>query len=176
MKRYWGAYGNKPDDADLGNVRPGGAAAAAVPQPGALRRALERRPDLRLRPRRRPDPGLQARRQLREGGSSSPKNTLGSGSAWDIAFSKDPQQRYIYHGRRHERGGARHRARDAPGDHELRRRRAPARPVLRRAQHRHRLKGNIYTTETYEGKRLQKFVFKGTERARGNQGVLWPRS
>ncbi len=24
------------------------------------------------------------------------KRTLGSGSAWDIAFSKDPQQKYIY--------------------------------------------------------------------------------
>ena len=39
MKRYWGAYGNKPDDADLGKYDPGGAAAEAVPQPGALRRA-----------------------------------------------------------------------------------------------------------------------------------------
>ena len=24
------------------------------------------------------------------------KETLGSGSVWDIAFSKDPQQKYIY--------------------------------------------------------------------------------
>ena len=35
--------------------------------------------------------------------------------------------------------------------------------------------GNIYTTETYEGKRVQKFIYKGigpvTE---SNQGVLWP--
>ena len=38
-------------------------------------------------------------------------------------------------------------------------------------------KGNIYTTETYEGKRLQKFVDKGIGTVRrGNQGVLWPRS
>ena len=40
--------------------------------------------------------------------------------------------------------------------------------------------GNIYTTETYEGSRLQKFVFKGygpvPEGAEGinSQGVLWP--
>jgi NHL repeat len=27
-------------------------------------------------------------------------------------------------------------------------------------------KGNIYTTETYEGKRIQKFVFKGVGRCR----------
>jgi hypothetical protein len=35
-------------------------------------------------------------------------------------------------------------------------------------------KGNIYTTETYEGKRLQKFVFKGIGRVPANQGVPWP--
>ncbi|MDP6373526.1 MAG: hypothetical protein QF634_13580 [Vicinamibacterales bacterium] len=36
--------------------------------------------------------------------------------------------------------------------------------------------GNIYTTETYEGKRVQKFVYTGmgpvTER---DQGEVWPR-
>ena len=36
-------------------------------------------------------------------------------------------------------------------------------------------KGNIYTTETYEGKRLQKFRYKGVGAVkRGNQGVVWP--
>ena len=34
--------------------------------------------------------------------------------------------------------------------------------------------GNIYTTETYEGKRLQKFVFKGMGTAPRDQGVVWP--
>jgi hypothetical protein len=33
-------------------------------------------------------------------------------------------------------------------------------------------KGNIYTTETYTGKRLQKFVFKGM--GARQQGVPWP--
>jgi hypothetical protein len=38
-------------------------------------------------------------------------------------------------------------------------------------------KGNIYTTETYEGKRVQKFVFKGLGPVtKKDQGVLWPRS
>jgi hypothetical protein len=37
-------------------------------------------------------------------------------------------------------------------------------------------KGNLYTTETYEGKRVQKFVYRGiASMARGYQGVLWPR-
>jgi hypothetical protein len=36
-------------------------------------------------------------------------------------------------------------------------------------------KGNIYTTETWEGKRLQKFVFKGVGRVRTpHQGPVWP--
>ena len=38
-------------------------------------------------------------------------------------------------------------------------------------------KGNLYTTETYEGKRVQKFVYKGLAPVtRANQGVLWPGS
>jgi len=38
-------------------------------------------------------------------------------------------------------------------------------------------KGNLYTTETYEGKRVQKFLYKGIGTVRaGSQGVLWPRS
>jgi hypothetical protein len=38
-------------------------------------------------------------------------------------------------------------------------------------------KGNIYTTETYEGKRLQKFVYKGVGTVvAGEQGVVWPRA
>jgi hypothetical protein len=37
-------------------------------------------------------------------------------------------------------------------------------------------KGNLYTTETYEGKRIQKFVNKGISSVpRGYQGVPWPR-
>ena len=39
-----------------------------------------------------------------------------------------------------------------------------------------RSKGNIYTTETYEGKRVQKFIYKGIGAVNaGPQGVLWPR-
>ena len=35
--------------------------------------------------------------------------------------------------------------------------------------------GNIFTTETYEGKRLQKFVYKGLGPVTtNNQGVVWP--
>ena len=43
------------------------AGRAAVPQPGALRRAVERRHGLRLRPRQRSHPGVHEGRQVREG-------------------------------------------------------------------------------------------------------------
>jgi len=36
-------------------------------------------------------------------------------------------------------------------------------------------KGNVYTTETYRGQRLQKFVYKGLAPvAKPNQGTVWP--
>jgi hypothetical protein len=35
-------------------------------------------------------------------------------------------------------------------------------------------RGNIFTTETYDGKRLQKFTYKGMARVPRNQGVVWP--
>ena len=45
----------------------------------------------------------------------------------------------------------------------------PASPPIRR--------GTIYTTETYEGKRLQKFVYKGIGPVRKrDQGPPWPTS
>ena len=37
--------------------------------------------------------------------------------------------------------------------------------------------GNIYVTETYEGKRLQKFVYKGVAPVtKREQGTVWPAS
>jgi hypothetical protein len=36
-------------------------------------------------------------------------------------------------------------------------------------------KGNVYTTETYEGKRIQKFNYKGIGKVQVHQGVLWPK-
>ena len=37
-------------------------------------------------------------------------------------------------------------------------------------------KGNIYTIETYEGKRVQKFVYKGLGSvSKKDQGVIWPK-
>ena len=65
------------------------------------------------------------------------KNTLGDGSVWDIAFSKDPQQKYIYLA-----DGANEKIHiiDRPTSldpDQLRRWRPAARRILRGAQHRH---------------------------------------
>jgi len=34
--------------------------------------------------------------------------------------------------------------------------------------------GNIYVTETYEGRRVHKFVYKGIQSVPRHQGATWP--
>jgi hypothetical protein len=174
MKRFWGAYGNVPLDTNLGPVRSRRAARAAVPQPGALRRADARRARVRLRPAEQPDPGVPHQRRVREGAQFAPR-TRGDGAVWDIAFSRDPQQRFLYVADgKNERvyvmerqtlevltafgGGGRQ-----PGQFFA------VHSIATDS------KGNIFTTETYEGKRLQKFVYRGMRAvSRRDQGPPWP--
>ena len=75
MKRYWGAYGNKPDDTDPGPYDPDAPPAQQFRKPGALRRTLQRPAALRLRSRQRPHPGVHGGRHVREG-SFIAKRTL----------------------------------------------------------------------------------------------------
>jgi len=176
MKRYWGAYGNKPDDKDLGKYDP------SAPPPQQFRNpvhCVERTNDGLVYVCDRQADRIQVFRPdgtfVKE--AFFAKNTLGSGSTWDIAFSRDPQQKFIFL---------------ADGTNEK------VRIVLRETLEEltnfgdggrqpgqffgvHSIatdsKGNIYTTETYEGKRLQKFVYKGIGQvAAGEQGVLWPQA
>ena len=123
-----------------------------------------RQPALRLRPRERPDPSLQTgwhfhQREVHQ------KRTLGSGSVWDIAFSKDPQQKYIYladgeNDRVHILDRDRSRS-----DHFGEGGRQPGEfyGVHSIATD---SKGNIYTTETYRGQRVQNSYTKGSVRLR----------
>src|SRR5207302_3592628 len=104
------------------------------------------------------------------------KETLGSGSAWDIAFSRDPQQKYIY-------------LADGENDrvHILDRQSLEVLTTFGEGGRQpgefygvHSIatdsKGNIYTTETYRGQRVQKFVYKGLGPVtKEDQGVLWPK-
>ena len=67
-KRHWGAYGHKPDDADLGPLQ---SRTRRRPQqfrnPVHCAELVERQPALCLRPRERSHPGLQTGRDLRQG-------------------------------------------------------------------------------------------------------------
>jgi hypothetical protein len=105
------------------------------------------------------------------------KNTLGDGSVWDIAFSKDPQQKYIFLA-----DGANEKIRiidreslevlTSFGD-------GGRQPGEFYAVHSITTdsKGNIFTTETYRGQRVQKFVYKGLAPVtKQDQGVLWPKT
>ncbi len=176
MKRFWGAYGNKPDDKDLGPYDPKAPPAAQFRNPV---HCVERSNDGIIYACDRVNNRIQLftpeGKFLKE--AIYAKNTLASGAVWDIAFSKDPEQRYIFM---------------ADGQNEK------VRIILRDTLEElasfgnggrqpgqfygvHSVatdsKGNLYTTETYEGKRLQKFVNKGVgSTPRGFQGILWPRT
>ena len=115
MKRYWGAYGNKPDDTNLGPYDPKAPPAQQFRNPV---HCVERSNDGLVYVCDRGNDRLQVFRPdgtfVKE--AFYAKDTLGSGSVWDIAFSKDPEQTIHLPGRRPERAGARHRARHARGD------------------------------------------------------------
>ena len=130
LKRYWGAYGNKPDDTDLGPYKPEAAPVQQFRIAGPLRRSLERRPGLRVRSPEQPDPGVQEGRHVRQGGvlcEEQPGRRRGvrhrvlEGSGADVSL----------HGRRQQHEDPHPAPRHARGAHQLRRRRAPAGPVLR---------------------------------------------
>ena len=175
MKRYWGAYGNRPDDADLGKYDPKAPPAQQFRNPV---HCVERSNDGLVYVCDRQGDRVQVFQPdgkfVKE--AFYAKDTLASGSVWDMTFSKDPQQRFMFL---------------ADGQNEK------VRIILRETLEEltnfgdggrqpgqfygvHSIatdsKGNLYTTETYEGKRVQKFVYKGIGTvAAGSQGVLWPK-
>jgi hypothetical protein len=88
-------------------------------------------------------------------------NTKGEGAAWEIAFSKDPQQKFMY-----LTDGANQiiHVFDRQSLKELYSFGGGGRmPGLFYAVHSivTDSKGNIYTTETYRGQRVQRFIYKG---------------
>src|SRR5438552_625517 len=94
-KRHWGAYGKKPDDAALGRYNPSDPPAQQFRNPV---HCAELSNDGLMYVCDRPNDRIQV---FKPDGTYVKevfinKETLGSGSAWDIAFSKDAQQKYIY--------------------------------------------------------------------------------
>ena len=173
-KRHWGAYGHRPDDRNPGPYQPGEQPAQQFRNP--VHCAMLSRDNLlyvcdRANDRIqvfRPD-GTFVKEAFLE------TATRGSGSVWDIAFSADPQQRFLY-------------VADGENDrvHILDRDSLAVLTSFGEGGRQpgefygvHSIatdsRGNIYTTETYRGQRVQRFVFQGLAPVtKKDQGVLWP--
>ena len=174
LKRFWGAYGNTPDDTRLGPYDPD------APLPQQFRNPVHCA-----------DPSndghvyvcdRQANRiQVFQSDGTfvdevrlAPR-TLGDGSTWDIAFSRDAEQKYMYvadgkNMKVYVMDRMSLEVLTSFGD-------GGRQPGLFFAVHSIATdsQGNIYTTETYEGKRVQKFVYKGVGPVTAmDQGAPWP--
>jgi len=175
LKRFWGAYGNTPDDADLGPYDPDAPPAQQFRTPV---HCAEPSNDGLIYVCDRPNDRVQV--FTRDGSFVNEvfiaTQTLGDGSTWDIAFSRDPEQKYMYlaDGKNMkvyiiERETLEVLTSFGDGGRQ---------PGQFFAVHSIATDsaGNIYTTETYEGKRVQKFVYKGLGPvAEKDQGPPWPR-
>jgi DNA-binding beta-propeller fold protein YncE len=175
-KRHWGAYGHKPDDADAGAYKADAAPAqqfrnpvhCAVLSDDGLLYVCDRVND-RIQVFK-PDGTF-----VKEGFIE--KGTLGAGSAWDMAFSRDKEQKFIY-------------LADGENDqiHILDRQTLEVLTSFGQGGRQpgefygvHSIatdsKGNIYTTETWRGQRVQRFLYKGLAPVTTkDQGPPWPKS
>lgn len=174
IKRYWGAYGNVPSDSNYGPYDPD---KPLIPQFRTPVHCAEPSVDGLVYVCDRPNDRIQVFEKsgkfVKE--KQIKPQTKGDGSVWDIAFSKDLQQKYIYLADgKNERIYVMDRQSleiiTEFGD-------GGRQPGMWFAVHSIATdsKGNIYTTETYEGKRIQKFLYKGIGSVAVNQGVVWPK-
>jgi DNA-binding beta-propeller fold protein YncE len=173
IKRYWGGYGKKPDDAQLPAYDPAGPLVQDFRGPvhcaqlsvDGLVYVCDRQND-RVQVFKKD--GTFVKEVI-----FNPK-TKGDGSTWDIAFSRDPQQTYLY-------------LADGKNMRVLILNRQTLEIVSSFGDGGRQpgqffgvhsmttdSKGNIFTTETYEGRRVQKFVYKGITAVPKDQGVVWP--
>jgi DNA-binding beta-propeller fold protein YncE len=175
-KRHWGAYGHKPDDTNLGPYKPNDPPAQQFRNPV---HCVELANDGSLYVCDRTNDRIQVFKKdgafVKEGFVA--KNTLVDGSVFDIALSKDPQQKYLY---------------VADGSnmkiHILQRDTLEVLTSFGDGGRQpgefygvHSIatdsKGNIFTTETYRGQRVQKFLYRGLGPvAKKDQGVVWPKN
>jgi DNA-binding beta-propeller fold protein YncE len=174
IKRYWGAYGNKPDDANLGRYNPDEPLVKQFRNPV---HCAEVSNDGLVYVCDRVNNRLQV--FTKEGKFVTEQQyfpkTLSDGSVWDLAFSRDPDQRFIYMA-------------DGANEHVYVIERKSLKVLTQFGSGGRQpgeflgvhsiatdSKGNLYTTETYTGKRLQKFVYKGMGKVPEKQGILWPK-
>jgi DNA-binding beta-propeller fold protein YncE len=176
MKRFWGAYGNKPDDSPLPAYNPSAPPAQQFRNPvHCADMSVDRQLYVCDRVGNRIQVFTPEGKFIKEGFYT--KETKDAGSVWDLAFSRDAQQRYIF-----VADGVNEKVKviDRQTLEELTNfgdgGRQPGQfyGVHSIASD---SKGNLYTTETYEGKRVQRFVYKGLATVtKKNQGTVWPGS
>jgi hypothetical protein len=157
FKRLWGAYGKPPSDDpiphyDVNSPQFGNPVHCAQPSNDGLIYVCDRTND-RIQVFK--FDGTFVKQYVME------PNTKGDGSVWEIAFSKDPKQKFMYiadgsnekihvYDRQSMKelysfgGGGR-----IPGQFYA------VHSIVTDS------KGNIFTTETYRGQRVQKFIYKG---------------
>jgi hypothetical protein len=174
FKRFWGAYGNVPSDAPLPRYDPKGPPAqqfrgpvhCAEPSNDGYVYVCDRTSD---------------RIQIFTLEGTFVKeafvmpDSLADGTTWDIEFSKDRQQRYLYvaDGRNqkihvYDRQSMTLLTSFGKGGHY---------PGEWYSLHSIAVdsKGDLYTTETYQGRRVQKFTYAGlVSVTKKDQGVVWP--
>ena len=174
MKRYWGAYGNKPDDTPLPPYNPSNPPAQQFYNPvHCADMSVDRLIYVCDRVGDRLQVFTPEGKFVKEQWYA--KNTLNAGSVWDIAFSKDAQQKYIFMA-----DGVNEKVKiiDRQTLEELTTFGDGGRyPGQFYGVHSIAIdsKGNLYTTETYEGKRIQRFLYKGMAPVtKKDQGVVWP--
>lgn len=172
IKRYFGAYGSAPDDAAPSAYAPADPPSKQFSGVRCVEMAIDGMVYVCDARNNRIQVFRKDGSFVRE--ARVAPATLASGAVWDIAFSRDGQQRFVYvadgsNMKVHvlERsslapvtsfgGGGRY-----PGQ------------FLAVSGVATDSKGNLYTVEGAEGKRLQRFVFKGVGAVRRDQGVLWP--
>ncbi len=175
FKRYWGAYGNVPEDpteryrhdpTTPPHPQFTGPVHCSQPSNDGKLYVCDRSSD-RIQVFEQDGTFLFEKLIMPE--------TMSQGSTWDISFSTDEAQKYIYLA-----DGQNQRV------HILNREdlepitmfgSGGRQPGTWYAPHSIATdsKGNVYTTETYEGKRIQKFIYKGIKDVpQFDQGVLWP--
>jgi DNA-binding beta-propeller fold protein YncE len=174
FKRLWGAYGNKPSDEKMPPYNPKNQPSkqfntvhCAIVSQDRLVYVCDR---------------VNDRIQVFKTDGTFVKevfidpDTFRSGAVWDLTFSRDPQQTYIYAANGVDEkinillrstlevltsfGDGGRQPGQFFGVHNLAT----------------DSKGNLYTTETYTGARPQRFLFKGVGAVtKAEQGVLWPK-
>ena len=174
MKRYWGAYGNRPTDERPPPYQPGENPPQNFRTPvHCADRADDGMVYVCDRPSNRISVFTTDGKFVKE--TIIAPATLSQGSTWDIAFSPDPEQQFMYvaDGQNMKVYVIERETLEVLysfGD-------GGRQPGLFFAVHSIATDstGNIYTTETYEGTRIQKFTYMGMgPNPGGDTGAAWP--